>query len=852
MSTTDAGVPVSNMVTFYHDIEQNLDSKADPRLCRQMVKEFLAIEKQFGVSATYNVVGRLSQDQPDIIEWILEAGQEVAFHSYNHQSDWKPEYYASEVKLCRDSSALFRGYRSPRSRWDHSTLQSLWTHGFLWNAEDDQRDEPYFVYKGLVRLPIAADDWPLRQGRLSVEQWIMHFTQLLRKRSYFAFGSHDSVTSFKPAERLKAWERLVRVATENHVLSVTFSEAADLFRRAALARHYCLTAADGNKANPDLYRTKRFRELIRIEAKWLNQPVVADLGSGRGVLSAQLADVAKTIYCVDNARGAVTSVQSDGCIQPQQGEVTESNLPNQSIDLVICDRIIDYLFWPDRLADEMCRIARPGATYFVTFIGRNDYDPPHTHEGSTPDRIRHYFTPEEIQAWARRVGPGRLVGIQHDVREPERLGAEEDYQKIERNPPDGDVATDWVFIGTVTQEPAMDRTHRTIPLAAFRFPFRDDRYQRLAGRQERQTKDKTSLSESEEPSDGGGVPYFRVSGIRGKRAGRRTRRVTAVIVTYESRDTVGEALSALRAAYEEGTLDCVVVDNASRDGTVAFLESEHTWAKIIWSSTNLGYGRGCNLGLKEAESEFVLFMNPDVVLTNENLNILIRHMDTHPNAGIVAPASVAADGRLQTARRLPTPWRIIGAVTMPRRAEAWSRPIEPGERAFQTDWLCGSVILVRTHLVRALGGFDPRFFLYFEETDLCRRVKLHGVEQWAVGEAVARHDGGASAEQTGAPMIRGCIARHFFQSRFYYLVKHHGWVAASCTEIIELVLLSLRELLRTLRGRGSGELLTRWRAPILRLPAQPDLAVTATSDGKVDGTQTQSASSRTEATIGPP
>ncbi len=146
MSTIGAGVPASNLVTFYHDIEQNLGSKADPRICRQMVKEFLAIEKQYGVSATYNVVGKLFQDQPDIIEWILEAGQEVAFHSYNHQSDWRRDLYASEVKLCRDSSALLRGYRSPRSAWDHSTLQSLWTHGFLWNAEDDQRDEPYFVY----------------------------------------------------------------------------------------------------------------------------------------------------------------------------------------------------------------------------------------------------------------------------------------------------------------------------------------------------------------------------------------------------------------------------------------------------------------------------------------------------------------------------------------------------------------------------------------------------------------------------------------------------------------------------------------------------------------------------------
>ena len=73
---------VGNDQPFYHDIEQNLDNNVDPHECRQMVTEFLALEKQFGVSGTYNVVGRLFQEQPDMIDWIVEAGQAVAFHYY--------------------------------------------------------------------------------------------------------------------------------------------------------------------------------------------------------------------------------------------------------------------------------------------------------------------------------------------------------------------------------------------------------------------------------------------------------------------------------------------------------------------------------------------------------------------------------------------------------------------------------------------------------------------------------------------------------------------------------------------------------------------------------------------------
>lgn len=123
--------PASSMVTFYHDIEQDMDSKAKPDECRQMVKEFLKLEKKYDVPTTYNVVGKLFQEQPDLIEWILQEGQEVAFHSYNHQSDWQLEYYSDEIDLCRKVSSIPCRYRSPRSQWNQTTLKTLWEKGVL-------------------------------------------------------------------------------------------------------------------------------------------------------------------------------------------------------------------------------------------------------------------------------------------------------------------------------------------------------------------------------------------------------------------------------------------------------------------------------------------------------------------------------------------------------------------------------------------------------------------------------------------------------------------------------------------------------------------------------------------------
>jgi len=463
------------MVTFYHDIEQDIDCKANPKECRRMVKEFLKLEKKYDIPVTYNIVGTLFQEQPDLIEWILQEGQEVAFHSYNHQSDWQPKHYSDEIDLWRKVSSLPCGYRSPRSQWNRITLKTLWEKGFLWNAESDTHKEPYFIYKGLVRLPIATDDYLLYNGTLTVDQWVQQFSGLLKSRTYFGFGSHDSLTSFAPEERLKAWERILQIAIENKVFLFTFSEAADLFRRAALSRYSSITAKNWDQDTETLYRTKRFQEIIRAEAEKLDQPIIADLGSGGSVLSLTLKDIAKKIYCVDNAPGTVADVDSDSNIQAWFGEVTDSNLPDNSIDLVICGCIIEYLFWPNRLADEIKRIGKIGSTYFITFPDFRGISV--SNEGCPSNKIRHYFTPDEIQKWADQIGPGRLIGIQYEVPESDNPETEQRYRIIEKNSSPDAYPTNWAYIGTIQNKFTPKRCYRrTIPLPVVNFRFPNQRY----------------------------------------------------------------------------------------------------------------------------------------------------------------------------------------------------------------------------------------------------------------------------------------------------------------------------------------------------------------------------------------
>jgi hypothetical protein len=259
----------------------------------------------------------------------------------------------------------------------------------------------------------------------------------------------------------------------------------------------------------------------------------------------------------------------------------------------------------------------------------------------------------------------------------------------------------------------------------------------------------------------------------------------------------------------------VVVDNDSRDGTVEYLRAHHPWITVIESDANIGFGRGCNLGAREARTPYLLFINPDADLEPEALAVLLEFLELRPKAGLAAPAIVAPDGELQETGTLPTPWSVLRAAA----GRAIPRKIQPGEQAFPVEWICGAAVLIRRSLFESLGGFDPRFFLYFEETDLCKRAREQGAEIWAVGEAVANHLDGAVARRTGRDLYLGCIAQHYFESRYYYLAKHHGRLAAIATEVGELIILAMRAVPRFLRGRSNESLHIRLGSPICREPA---------------------------------
>ena len=294
--------------------------------------------------------------------------------------------------------------------------------------------------------------------------------------------------------------------------------------------------------------------------------------------------------------------------------------------------------------------------------------------------------------------------------------------------------------------------------------------------------------------------------------------LTAVFVTHQSEKSISEAMKSLRRSYDAGILECIVIDNCSSDTTLDKLEPFKHWAQIIEGKENIGFGRGCNLGLELVSTQFVIFVNPDSTIEPDSMELLIGFMKDNSKAQLISPAITEPGGAVQGVGSLPTPLNVF-LQQLPFFKSPKRRPVYPGETAFRTDWICGAIMVGRTSFLRELGGFDSRFFLYFEETDLCRRILDTGAEIWCVGEAEGHHIGGVSSDSLAINRIGDCIAEFYYQSRYYYLWKHHGFLLATLSELSEVTLLILRGLFARCLNRGCFNVgANRLRAPILSLP----------------------------------
>lgn len=205
---------------------------------------------------------------------------------------------------------------------------------------------------------------------------------------------------------------------------------------------------------------------------------------------------------------------------------------------------------------------------------------------------------------------------------------------------------------------------------------------------------------------------------------------------------VKQGLKSLRRAGIRLNYEVFVVDNASRDGLPALVRAEFPEARLIALERNVGFAAGNNLAIRKAKGKYIFILNPDALVNPGSIEAMFSYMEAHPEIGILAPRLTHPDGtRQESAHRFPTPWIPVYRRTPLGKAAKAKRDID---RYFlrdavmtvptEVDWIEGAAMFVRRSATEQVGLFDERFFLYFEDTDWCRRF-------WAAGWRVVYHPG---------------------------------------------------------------------------------------------------------------
>jgi N-acetylglucosaminyl-diphospho-decaprenol L-rhamnosyltransferase len=256
--------------------------------------------------------------------------------------------------------------------------------------------------------------------------------------------------------------------------------------------------------------------------------------------------------------------------------------------------------------------------------------------------------------------------------------------------------------------------------------------------------------------------------------------ITVVVVSYNTAHLLDRLFSALAAAQGSLRIQTIVVDNASRDNSVELLRNKYPTVELIENSTNPGFGRANNQAVPRIRGRYVLLLNTDAFVAPDTLVKTLNFMESNPQCGILGVKLVGEDGSLQpSCRYFPTPWNVFLISTGLNRFFPNTRLVDDMEwdhgRIRECDWVPGCYYLTRKQLIDQIGLFDPRFFLYYEEVDHCRRAQQAGWKAYFYSNTEVVHLGGESAKTVTALTDAGRqIARLQIESELLYFRKHYG------------------------------------------------------------------------------
>jgi len=254
-----------------------------------------------------------------------------------------------------------------------------------------------------------------------------------------------------------------------------------------------------------------------------------------------------------------------------------------------------------------------------------------------------------------------------------------------------------------------------------------------------------------------------------------TPQVSVIIVTHNSLPALTDCLVALGVAVRKVSHEVILVDNASVDGSVDEAARLFPQATVLKNEENCGFARACNRGAEAAGGEFILFLNPDLVIDPEAMGVLVAEARSRPEAGLISGRLRHADGSFQpTCRRFPTIGNMIFArgsavsCLLRRGGSGDARYTLPDYReTTEVPAVAATMVLVRRELFARVGGFDDRYFMYMEDTDLSLRLEQLGRVNLFVPGAGGVHHWGRGSRAGRLTRLR----RHHM-SIWKYFLKH--------------------------------------------------------------------------------
>jgi len=259
--------------------------------------------------------------------------------------------------------------------------------------------------------------------------------------------------------------------------------------------------------------------------------------------------------------------------------------------------------------------------------------------------------------------------------------------------------------------------------------------------------------------------------------------LSVIIVSFNTKDLLKKCLESLPPGIE-----IIVVDNGSTDGSVAYLKKLKN-IKLLINQKNEGFSKAVNQGIRKSQGKFLLLLNSDIIVKKDALSKLVDFAKKEPQAGVIGGRLLDPDGSPQgSCFYLPTLWRVIREFWLGRDDfSVMKKYFPPGKKPVEVEVVTGTVFLIPKKVLKKVGFFDERYFMYFEDLDYCRQVKQTGFKVFYLPQAEFIHFHGQSGKNIPSQTHRWLVeSSKVYHGLFnYYLITSIVWLGQKWQKILK-------------------------------------------------------------------